>query len=130
MGNRKEYGRLPESEVEVMQVLWACQKELSRPEIEEKLNERGKEWDTSTVNSLLSRLKKKGCLEAKRDGKRYVYRPLVSEEDYLQEESRKLLFRLYHGKPVNFIAALVQGNEISPEELRELEDFLEAQKRR
>lgn len=129
-GKKSQTGRLPDSELEIMQVLWQKDEMLSRTEIEEILLERGKEWDTSTVNSLLGRLKNKGYLEYEKCGKKYVYLPTISEEDYLKRESRHLLSHLFRGKPVNFIAALVKDNQISEQEIQELEAFLEEQKRR
>ncbi len=127
----KEIVRLPDAELEIMQVLWESSEALSRPEIEERL--RGGErsaWDTSTVNSLLGRLRGRGFLEAVREGKRYYYRPLVLEEEYLQAESKKILSRLFRGKTVNFLAALVEGDQISEEEFAELEEFLQQRKGR
>ena len=123
-----DYGRLPDAELEIMQVLWEHETMLSRPEIETYLREKELDWDTSTVNSLLSRLKTRGFLRAEKEGKKYFYKTLVSEEAYLQTESKKFLTKLFGGKTVNFIVALAEGNQISEEEFEELEEFLNQRK--
>lgn len=128
--DKTELVRLPDSELEIMQILWGSQEALSRPEIEEYLAAEGMEWDTSTVNSLLGRLKNRGFLASEKNGKKYYYHALVTEEEYLQVESKKLLSKLFRGKTVNFLAALVEGDQISEEEFSELEEFLRQRKER
>lgn len=128
MKAQTDHGRLPDAELEIMQVLWEHETMLSRPEIETYLKAKELDWDTSTVNSLLSRLKTRGFLRAEKAGKKYFYKTLVSEEEYLQTEGRKLLTKLFRGKTVNFIAAFAEGDQISEEEFEELEEFLNQRK--
>ncbi|MET0338681.1 MAG: BlaI/MecI/CopY family transcriptional regulator, partial [Caulobacter sp.] len=40
------------------------------------------DWSEGTVKSLLNRLLTKGAISAERDGRRYLYRPLIARGDY------------------------------------------------
>ncbi len=116
--------RLPDSELEVMKALWASGPDTSRAELEEALAPMG--LASNTVNTYLTRLQEKRFVQAKRDGKRNRYTPLVSQEDYRAFDSRSILTKLYDSSPRKFVAALAKGGltEKDVEELRALLDEL------
>ena len=79
-----------------------------------------------TVNAYLSRLGEKGFVTSRKEGKNLLYTPLVSRDEYLAFDSRRVLKSLYDGKPQNFMAALASNglNEQDVAELRALLDEL------
>ena len=119
---------LPDSELTVMQALWRAGRPLTRPEIDAGLAGR-KDWTVSTVVALLIRLENRGFVSHEKLGRGYLYRPLVTQEEYLAAESKTLLGVLYGGSPKNFIAALYDGGALSGEDIRELQDYLDRAKR-
>lgn len=115
---------LPDTELAVMKAIWACGKDVSRAEMEQHLTEY--RWTANTVNTYLSRLGEKGFVTSRKEGKNLLYTPLVSRDEYLAFDSRRVLKSLYDGKPRNFMAALASNglNEQDVAELRALLDEL------
>ncbi|MBC5658839.1 BlaI/MecI/CopY family transcriptional regulator [Anaerosacchariphilus sp. NSJ-68] len=120
--------RLPDSELELMMIIWDAEGSVTRSEIEDRLPAERK-LSATTVLSFLSRLQEKGFLEVERDGKTNRYRPLVEKETYLREESRSIWKRLYQNSVGNFMTALGSGEELSDRDLDELQEFLDRQRR-
>lgn len=120
--------RLPDSELELMMIIWDAEGSVTRSEIENRLPTERK-LSATTVLSFLSRLQEKGFLEVERDGKTNRYRPLVEKETYLREESRSIWKRLYQNSVGNFMTALGSGEELSDRDLDELQEFLDRQRR-
>ena len=116
--------RLPDTELEVMKALWDAGTEVPRSRLEETLAPFG--WASNTVNTYLSRLTEKGFVSIRRQGKSNLYSPLVSREEYLSQDSRAVVEKLY-GSPGNFVAALARAGlaEGELEERRSLLDRLE-----
>ena len=115
--------RLPDSELEIMMIIWDFGKPVTRFEIETQMDQ-SRKLSPTTVLSFLSRLQEKGFLAVQKSGKNNVYIALVEKEDYMQAESRSILKRVYKNSAKNFIAALYDGNSLSDEELKELEDYI------
>lgn len=115
--------RLPDSELEIMMIIWDLGKPVTRFEIEAQMDQ-SRKLSPTTVLSFLSRLQEKGFLDVQKSGKNNVYIALVNKENYMQAESRNILKRIYKNSAKNFIAALYDGNSLSDEELKELEDYI------
>lgn len=115
--------KLPESELDIMLVLWKQKSDMSRSEIEKIVNQK-KTLAPTTILTLLSRLEKKGFVSIKRVGNLNKYHWLVSQEEYQQKEGKGMLEKLYGNSVKNFVAAMYQGREINEEDLKELEGFL------
>ncbi len=120
--------RLPDTELEMMLVLWEAEGEVPRSYFDQQLKE--KNWNINTINTYLSRLEKKGFLTCEKRGKMNFYRPAVAREEYLAFESRSMLDRLYGSSVKRFVTALYQGKKVDQSQLGELEELLEELKRR
>ena len=116
---KKTYQRLPESELDIMLVLWNGTPPMTRPEIEKVINTK-KKLASTTILSLLTRLESKNFVEVTKQGKLNLYTPLVSQSD----ESQSVLEKLYGNSLKKFVTSLYQGKKISSEEIHELSDFL------
>ncbi len=114
--------RLPESELEIMMVIWGYDRPVNRMEIEERLK---KNVAAPTILSFLNRLETKGFVSVEKIGKVNWYTPLVKEEEYLQKESRNILRKMYRNSLKNFVSALYDGEGLSSEEIEELETFIQ-----
>lgn len=115
--------RLPDSELEIMLIIWELDKPVTRFEIEAQMSDERK-LSPTTVLSFLSRLQEKGFLEVQKSGKNNVYIAIVDKETYMQKESKNILKRLYQNSAKNFLAALYDGDSLSEEDLKELEDYI------
>lgn len=119
----KDIRRLPDSELELMQIIWDLEPPLSRQDIEERLPP-DRPLAPTTVLTFLDRLREKGFLRAEKRGKTNYYTPLVSRREYLARESRGVLDRLFGGSVSAFATALVDGG-VSREEIQRLRELLE-----
>lgn len=115
--------RLPDSELEIMMIIWELDGPVTRTQIEERL---GKERRLSptTILSFLSRLQDKGFLTVEKAGKNNVYRACVCQTEYMQQESKNILRRMYQNSAKNFLTALYDGNYLSEEDLEELDQYI------
>lgn len=123
MKPEKKLPQIADSEWEVMKVLWKKAPRTAR-EIIDAL-EPVKEWKPKTVKTLLNRLVTKGALDYTQDGKNYIYSPAVARKDCVRNETRSFLDRVYDGSPTPMIAAFIQDEKLSPEEIRELRKILD-----
>ena len=120
---KQEIRRLPDSELELMQAIWHCESPVSRTDIEAHMSKERKLAPT-TILTFLTRLCEKDFLSVERHGKINCYTPLISEKEYLAQESRSILDRLYGGSLKAFATSLVDAG-ISREELDALRELLE-----
>ena len=119
----EEIKRLPESELEIMQIIWKKSAPVSRVDIEYALQETHPLAPT-TILTLLTRLCEKGFLSLKKEGRSNLYKPLITEKEYLATESRSFLDRVFHGSVASFATALCDSG-VTKEELEELRRLLE-----
>lgn len=115
--------RLPDSELAVMQAVWACTPPVSRIDIEQQLHDTYPIAQT-TLLTLLSRLTEKGFLTADKAGRGKTYTATISQQEYLAHQSRSFFEKLCGSSMSAFAAALCDSG-ISKEELRELRKLLE-----
>ena len=114
--------RLPESELEIMMIIWRHDGPVNRMEIEEHLH---KDVAAPTILSFLNRLEAKGFVGVEKIGKINWYTPLVKEEEYLQKESKNILRKMYRNSLKNFVSALYDGNGLTAQDMEEQRAFLE-----
>lgn len=116
--------RLPDTELEVMKALWAREDQsATRSDLEHDLQEKG--WATNTFNTYLSRLADKGFVSCEKRGRTNWYTPLVSRADYLAFESSTVLHKVFGSSLKSFVASLAQGSSLTPEEVDELQQYLD-----
>ena len=117
--------RLPDTEYEVMHVIWENPSPITTTVIMDKLgNERG--WAVPALISMLNRLQKKGFLSSEKNGKMRYYTPLVCEFDYLEFVTKEFLNKYHNGSVERFIATLFDLRDLTDERLQRLVDFCKA----
>src|SRR3954464_11432990 len=75
------------------------------------------QWQEPTVKTLLNRLLKKRAIAAERDGRRYLYRPLLQREEYVHAQSKTLLDRLFGGRVAPLVAHFSERQRLSKKDL-------------
>ena len=120
--------RLPDSELELMMIIWDAGRGITRNEIEERLPQ-DRRLSATTILSFLSRLQEKGFVCVRKEGRNNVYEPLIRKEDYLRQESRSIWKRLYQNSVGNFMTALCQEDELTERDLDELQEFLDRKRK-
>lgn len=128
----KRIKKLPDGELEIMQIIWDCENEKSvggfvnRAEIDERISGSHKIAQT-TLLTILSRLSEKGFVEIRKQGRVSVYRSLVKKEKYLSVQSKDFVSRLCGGSMSVFAAALCDSG-LSEEDIEELRRLLKENK--
>jgi BlaI family penicillinase repressor len=114
--------RISSAESVVMEALWR-REPLTAEEITGEVAE-GQGWTEATVKTLINRLFRKKAVSAARDGRRYLYRPLVSRADYVETESQGLLDRLFDGRLAPLVSHFSQRERLSPEDIADLKRLI------
>ena len=114
--------KISSSELEVLEVLWRSEGPMPIAAIRAAL-ESTHNWDASTVKTLLRRLREKGAVDSeKRDV--FYYWPLLSRKEYRRWSTQSFLQRVYQGSARDLVAGLVEGCQLSQEDLDELRGIL------
>lgn len=118
--------RISESEYAVMDVLWDTAPLTATGVADRVAPAQG--WTLATVKTLLSRLATKGAVSTTKDGRRYLYRPLIARNAHAQTESQRLVDRLFGGRVSPLVAHLAERDSLSPDDIAEIEVLLKALK--
>lgn len=122
--------RLHDLEAEIMDVVWSRGlREFAVSDVLEIL-ERRREIAYTTVMTTLVRLHEKAVLERRRDGKRYLYTPRHTREEFVQATIREVLESLGSATGRDVLALLVETASAADEEaLDELERMIRLRRR-
>lgn len=116
---------IPEAELEIMMIIWEYDRAVTRREIEDKLNAKGRFIDKTSILTYLKRLSKRGFVKITKDGKNNIFTALVPEKEYMQRESKRIIQSMYHNSLKNFVCALYDGEALSKEDLEELKTYID-----
>ncbi|OXM87239.1 BlaI/MecI/CopY family transcriptional regulator [Paenibacillus rigui] len=79
-------------EAKIMDILWAGP-EMAIKDVQHRL-EREKQVNFNTVMTVMNRLVEKGILEKRIEGRSFLYRPVVSKDQFLDNQSKELTHEL------------------------------------
>ncbi|TAN03538.1 MAG: BlaI/MecI/CopY family transcriptional regulator [Rhodanobacteraceae bacterium] len=122
---------ISEAESRVMEQLWKRAPQGSEDLV--AALHAGTDWHENTVRTLLHRLIRKGAVHAERDGRRYLYSPVLTREAWQSAESRSLLNRVFGGRVAPLLVHFSCNEKLGAKdvaELRKLVDRLEKKERR
>ena len=114
---------ISDAESEVMQVLWRKAPQ-SAEEVIEALAAR-QDWQDATIKTLLNRLLNKGAIRAEKDGRRYLYAPVLGRDEWVAGESGSLLERLFDGRVAPLVAHFSEHRKLSKKDIAELRLLVE-----
>ncbi len=115
--------QISEAESVVMDVLWR-RHPLAAEEVAAELAD-SRDWREATIKTLLNRLLNKGAIAAGKDGRRYLYSPRLKREEWVLQESRGLLDRLFDGRVAPLVAHFSEHRKLSRKDIAELRKLLE-----
>lgn len=121
------YADLSRRERQIMDVLFK-RKKASVSEIQNYLD------DTPAYNSirvLLTILEKKGHVAHEKEGQKYIYRPLYSEERMKKTALKHMVTTFFEGSPAKVMSTLldVSSNDLSKNDLDSLARMIETAKK-
>ncbi len=112
--------RLPDSELEVMLILWHHNTPTSTKDIHNLTDNKNK--PIQITQTLLSRLQDKGFVECSKQNNSNMFKPLIDEESYRKSETSSFIEKLYSNSTSKLMATLIE--DISDEELDEIKRLL------
>lgn len=117
-------------EADIMEIVWAGgANDFSVSDVHEKLSEE-REIAYTTVMTTVGRLHDKGLLERERDGKRYLYRPVMDQDEFLRSMARDVLGSLFDAGLEGAEALLLERvAEADGADLDRLEALIQARRR-
>jgi BlaI family transcriptional regulator, penicillinase repressor len=119
--------RLGNLQLAIMRVLWR-RGEASVSEVHEELEaERG--LAPTTVATMLVKLERKGAVVHRSEGRRFIYRPRVDEEQVRRSMVDELTSQLFQGDVTALVNHLLAEHSIEPGELAELRSLIAARQR-
>jgi predicted transcriptional regulator len=114
---------ISEAEAVVMEIIWAKNPILTE-EVVAALESHGK-WQEATVKTLLNRLLKKGAVKARKDQRRYLYSPVLTRDQWLANESRGFLDRMFDGRVAPLVSYFSQQKKLSKKDIEELKRVID-----
>lgn len=118
----KQEVRVTNSEWYVMNCLWE-EHPRTLMQIVSVLNERVG-WSKSTCATMVRRMSEKGLIGFEEKGKTKCFFPIVKKEDVVVQETRDFLQRIYDGSIGMMMSALVRQQDLSKEDIHELQEIL------
>jgi predicted transcriptional regulator len=118
----KRSNTLTEAELRLMKILWR-RGESAVTDLVADLPES----EPLAYNSVLTTiriLEQKGYVEHRQEGRAFVYRPCVAEQEASRSEVRHMMSRFFGNSRERLLLSLLGDEEISAEELQRLKDAI------
>lgn len=120
----KEEIKVTNSEWYVMNCLWE-KSHLSLMQLVPLLKESAG-WSKSTSATMVRRMTEKDLIGYEENSKTKYFFPKVKKQDVVVQETRDFLQRIYDGSVGMMMSALVRQNDLSQEDILELQEILKA----
>ncbi|SEL70900.1 Predicted transcriptional regulator [Pseudoxanthomonas sp. GM95] len=114
---------ISEAEAVVMEVLWDRSPQ-GADEVVAALASRN-DWAEPTIKTLLNRLLNKGAIAATRDGRRYLYSPVLTRQAWVQQQSEGLLERVFGGRVAPLVAHFSERGKLSAQDIADLKRLVQ-----
>lgn len=114
---------LAKSELEVARIVWNLGGATVRQVLEALPQQRN--LDFKTVQTYLRRLKAKGYLRTRREGRSHVYVPCVRPREVVREVVEDFVDRLFDGEALPLFQHLIHDRGLSEEEIQQLQETLD-----
>jgi predicted transcriptional regulator len=119
----KKSNTLTEAELRLMKILWR-RGESAVNDLVAAIPE----GETLAYNSVLTTiriLEQKGYVEHRQEGRAFIYRPCVAEQEASRSEVRHVLSRFFGNSRERLLLSMLGDGEITPEELQRLRAAIE-----
>ena len=117
--------QLSDVQLAFMRALWS-RPSSSVAQVKEFLAEEGRELAQTTVATQLGRLEKKGLIAHEVEGRQFLYRALVSEEEVRRSVLARVTEGLFGGDVTALVHQLLDHEEVSAADLAEVKRLIEA----
>ena len=115
-------------QLRILQILWASP-DASVASVHAALKPE-RDLAYTTVATMLRKLEDRGLVGHREDGRTYLYRAVVAEEQVGRSMTDHVVERLFEGSLAGAVSHLLRTREVSRDELDELERLIRSAKRR
>jgi predicted transcriptional regulator len=123
MRQKKKSEFLTEVELEFMTELWALGEGTVRDVLAQLSPERNLAYTSAAT--ILRIMEQKNFVTSKKQGKTFVYEPVLAKDAYQSKTLRDLSDKLFDGTPASMVARLVDDQGMSEETLEEIRALLD-----
>ena len=116
--SRKKSSDLTEAELRLMKVIWK-QRRATVSDVVEALPDEPR-LAYSTVLTMLRILETKGYVQHTKQGRAFVYEPVVGRKEASQNAIRNLVSRFFGGSREQLVMNLLEGEELDEKELERI----------
>jgi len=120
--NKPSLTSLGETEMEVLHHVWDLG-EARVGDVRERILE-DRDVAYTTVMTVMKKLADKGYLTYRKEGRSYVYESARSQSDVQHSLLRRLMEKVFGGSPAALVQTLVQREDLSPQDRRELKTLI------
>lgn len=118
----KKLPKISEAEYEVMKIVWK-HAPINTNEITDHLTGTTA-WSPKTIQTLIKRLVTKGALTYEKQGRIFVYTPLVRQTEYIDAQSKSFLKRFYNGDITAMLSSFIENDRLTDTEIASLRSLL------
>ncbi|MBI4663200.1 MAG: BlaI/MecI/CopY family transcriptional regulator [Verrucomicrobia bacterium] len=115
--------KISEAEWEVMKALWQRSPQTAN-ELAEAVAPPN-EWNPLTVKTLINRLVRKKAIGRTKQGRAFLFHPLIQQADCAVAETESFVERVFNGSLNPMLTFLVQRKKLSRGQIAELKKILE-----
>jgi len=115
-------------ELQFMKVLWE-KGEAAPDEIDEALSNIGRNLTYGTIRNMLVVMIEKGYVARRKQGKVYLYKAIVEENEARKTMLRDMLSRVFDGSESSMVATLLSSNDVHENELDEIRRLVDDKKK-
>ena len=114
---------LTKCELEVMDVVW----QKGRATVQDVVDSLERPLAYTTVMTTLKILdEQRAVVRRRKEGRAYVYEPIVSREEISSSMAADLTQRLFGGSVKSFVLSLVESDSMSQSDIEELKQAIES----
>jgi predicted transcriptional regulator len=119
--------KLPTVQLAIMQALWRRGR-ATVADVQQELQP-DRKLAYTTIATMLSKMERKGLVVHDRDGRTFVYRPLVERDQVQGSMLVDLVERLFAGDVTALVSHLLDECDLTPDELAKLKQLIRQRER-
>lgn len=114
--------KLTGGEWDIYECLWE-ESPLTLAQIRKRCSQRTGQA-VSTVETVVSRMEKKGLFRVEQGERAKLFYPLLERGEAVREETRSFLDKIFGGSPLSMVNAMVDAGQLSDSDIDELYEML------
>ncbi|MCY1009058.1 BlaI/MecI/CopY family transcriptional regulator [Nannocystis pusilla] len=118
-----ESHQLSDLQLGLLRILWD-RGEATATDVHTALLEQDRELAPTTVSTMLSRLEKKGTVTHRVEGRQFIYRALVTEEEVRRSMLSRVTDYFFGGDVSALVSHLVEDRDVDPDDVARLKQLL------